>query len=83
MIGMNRYDMKMYIKFVSNRLLKQLGYDELYKNNNDTVIENPFSFMEYVVFSKKKNFFEGRPTNYNTAIKQNPNDNVFSDNANF
>ena len=83
MIGMNRDDMAIYIKFVANRLLKQLGYDELYKNINRTPLENPFPFVELVVLSKKKNFFEGRPTNYNLAIKDKSEDNFYSEDADF
>ena len=35
------------------------------------------------VLKKKKNFFEGRPTNYNIASKENTKDNVFSEDAEF
>ena len=83
MIGMNKNDMELYIKFVSNRLLLQLGYDIMYKNINGTNIENPLSFMNHIVLQKKKNFFEGRPTNYNIASKENTKDNVFSEDAEF
>lgn len=83
MIGMNRSEMSIYIKFVANRLLIQLGYNEMYKNENDTKIENPFPFMELISLSQKSNFFEGRPTNYNLAITSNSDNNVFTEDADF
>ena len=43
MIGMKKNDMAKYIKFISNRLLIQLGYNELYKD-----IDNPFPFMNNI-----------------------------------
>jgi len=83
MIGMNKDDMGLYIKFVSNRLLLQLGYDIMYRDVKGNAIENPFSFMEFINLPKKKNFFEGRPTNYNIASKEISGSNIFSENAEF
>lgn len=78
MIGMNKFDMTIYIKFVANRLLMQLGYKTLYYDNGKK-IENPLSFMELIVYPNKTNFFEARPTNYNLAMTRNSKDNVFLD----
>lgn len=78
MIGMKKENMAMYIKFVSNRLLNQLGYDELYKN-----VQNPFPYMNKISMKVKTNFFERRPQEYNTAITSKFYNNKFSDNAEF
>jgi ribonucleotide reductase beta subunit family protein with ferritin-like domain len=61
MLGMNSSLMSQYIKFVSDRLLLQLGYNKLW---NET---NPFDFMESISMEGKTNFFESRPTQYQKA----------------
>jgi len=61
MLGMNSTLMAQYIKFVSDRLLLQLGYAKLW---NET---NPFDFMESISMEGKTNFFESRPTQYQKA----------------
>lgn len=61
MLGMNSTLMSQYIKFVSDRLLLQLGYAKLW---NET---NPFDFMESISMEGKTNFFESRPTQYQKA----------------
>ena len=78
MIGMKKHDMSLYIKFVSNRLLVQLGYNELYKN-----IENPFPFMNNISLQSKSNFFELKPQSYNIAIVPESEKNIFSENSKF
>ena len=60
LIGMNSDLMTEYIKFVSDRLCLQLGYDKIFHANN------PFDFMELISIEKKTNFFEHRVSN-NTA----------------
>ena len=40
LIGMNSSLMSLYIEYVADRLLSQLGYEKLYHS------KNPFSFME-------------------------------------
>jgi ribonucleotide reductase beta subunit family protein with ferritin-like domain len=59
MIDMDSDKMKQYIKFIANRLAKQLGYNIIYKD-----ISNPFIWMEMMSIDNKSNFFENRPTEY-------------------
>jgi ribonucleotide reductase beta subunit family protein with ferritin-like domain len=61
MIGMNSDLMTLYIKFVADRLLSDLGYDKLFH------VKNPFDFMESISVEGKTNFFESRPTQYQNA----------------
>jgi len=78
MIGMNKKDMADYIKFVSNSLCLNLGYNKIYSK-----ISNPFSFMNKISLELKQNFFEGKPTNYNIAISTDPTKNSYSEDAEF
>jgi ribonucleotide reductase beta subunit family protein with ferritin-like domain len=64
LIGMNATQMKSYIRFCANRLLKQLNHDNHYQFDN---AEQPFSFMDAILLKNKSNFFEGRPTEYGRA----------------
>jgi len=66
LIGMNAKKMIEYIKFVSNRLLNQLGYSKLYDIN-----ECPFSFMNTISLDSKSNFFEQRVSEYNRPEQLN------------
>jgi ribonucleotide reductase beta subunit family protein with ferritin-like domain len=74
LIGMNNENMVEYIKYVSDRLLVELGYEKLYHTSN------PFSFMETIGMTGKTNFFESRPTEYQSAHvlkeenEENPNE---------
>ena len=48
LIGMNSDLMKEYIEFVSDRLLRELGYDELYKSKNPFLCNyNLFPFFGF------------------------------------
>lgn len=47
-----------YIEYVSDKLLKQLGYDAIYNSSN------PFSWMNLISMENKTNFFENRVTEY-------------------
>jgi ribonucleoside-diphosphate reductase beta chain len=58
---MNSDLMTQYIQFVSDRLLVQLGCDQLYK------VKNPFPFMESIGLQNNTNFFESRVSEYNKA----------------
>jgi len=58
LIGMNSKDMTIYIQFVADRLLVQLGYEKLYKTTN------PFDFMELISLEGKTNFFEKKVSEY-------------------
>jgi len=61
LIGMNEGLMCDYIQFVADRLLVTLGYSKIYNT------QNPFPFMETIGMSTKTNFFETRPTEYQSA----------------
>jgi ribonucleotide reductase beta subunit family protein with ferritin-like domain len=63
LIGMNSSLMTLYIKYVADRLLTQLGYDKVYHS------KNPFSFMELISIEGKTNFFEKRVGEYALANK--------------
>lgn len=58
LIGMNSDMMAEYIKFVSDRLLTQLGYTKIYNS------EQPFEFMEQICLREKTNFFESKVSAY-------------------
>jgi ribonucleoside-diphosphate reductase subunit M2 len=72
LLGMNENSMMDYIMYVSDRLLVDLGYQKKYN------VQNPFSFMETIGMQSKTNFFESRPTEYQSAHvlgeKDNKND---------
>ncbi len=61
LIGMNETMMTQYIRYVSDRLLVQLGYDKVYN------VSNPFSFMELISLDSKANFFERTVSAYALA----------------
>ena len=63
LIGMNSDLMTQYIEFVADRLMVQLGCEEIYKTNN------PFDFMELISLEQKTNFFESRVSEYSLAEK--------------
>ncbi len=78
MTGMKKENMKTYVQFVANRLCLQLGYSPLYHK-----IENPFPFMNKISLECKQNFFEGRPTQYNTAAVEIVEKNKYSEDLEF
>lgn len=59
LLGMNSKSMVEYIKYVANRLLIQLGHEELYEG-----VKLPFDFMDRICLRNKTNFFEARVTEY-------------------
>ena len=61
LIGMNGDLMEIYIKYVADRLLIELGCDKEYN------VENPFDFMENISLDGKTNFFEKRVGEYQKA----------------
>lgn len=61
LIGMNLDLMYQYIEYVGDTLLVMLGYEKIYNTSN------PFIFMESIALIGKTNFFESRPTEYQTA----------------
>lgn len=70
LLGMNSDSMSQYIKFVSDRLLVELGYNKFF------FVTNPFDFMESISVEGKTNFFESRPTQYQKAAVLNKNKNT-------
>ena len=68
LLGMNKDDMRVYIKFVADRLLVQLGYKKVYNE------KNPFDFMEMISMEQKGNFFETKISEYVKAgVMENDN----------
>lgn len=62
LLGMNATLMSEYVKYVADRLLKQLGYSPLYH-----IVKCPFDFMERISITNKSNFFEVRVSEYSKA----------------
>lgn len=58
LIGMSSEKMSTYIEYVSDRLLKQLGFSSVWG------AKNPFDFMENIALDGKTNFFEKRVGDY-------------------
>ena len=59
-LGMNAQVMELYLKFIANRRLQQIGLPEEFAG-----VQNPFPWMSEVMdLSKEKNFFETRVTEY-------------------
>lgn len=59
---MNSELMSIYIEFVADRLLVDLGQDKVYGSRN------PFDFMEMISLQGKTNFFEKRVSDYSKAM---------------
>jgi len=62
LIGMDADQMKQYIRYVADRMLKQLGYEPLFG------AENPFAWMETISLEGKTNFFEKRVGDYSKRM---------------
>ncbi len=58
LIGMNSEKMSTYIEYVSDRMLKQSGFNKIWN------VQNPFDFMENISLDGKTNFFEKRVGDY-------------------
>lgn len=61
MIGINIDMMCDYIEYIADRLLVSLEYAKKYNK------QNPFSFMDTIGMTQKTNFFEKRPTEYQSS----------------
>ena len=59
---MDADQMKQYIRYVADRMLKQLGYAPLFG------AENPFTWMETISLEGKTNFFEKRVGDYSKRM---------------
>ena len=65
LIGMNEKLMAQYIEFVADFWLVELGCTKVFN------VENPFDFMEMLSLQGKKNFFEGRVSEYQKPSDRN------------
>ena len=66
MEGLTAQDVKLYIRFIANRRLSQLGLDPIYK-----VDKNPLTWLDSMLNAvEHMNFFEGRSTEYSKASTQ-------------
>jgi ribonucleoside-diphosphate reductase beta chain len=79
LIGMNHTLMSQYIEFIADRLLLDLGYSKIWN------CENPFDFMESMSMEGKTNFFEHRPTQYQSShvLNQSKSNECFEINDEF
>lgn len=62
LIGMDAEQMKQYIRYVADRLLKQLGRPVIFG------ADNPFAWMETISLEGKTNFFEKRVGDYSKRM---------------
>ena len=62
LIGMDAEQMKQYIRYVADRLMKQLGHSAIFG------AENPFAWMETISLEGKTNFFEKRVGDYSKRM---------------
>jgi ribonucleoside-diphosphate reductase beta chain len=81
LIGMNSKHMSEYIRFVANRLFKELGYGDLYA----PAPSQPFEFMEMISLQGKTNFFERKVSEYSKAnvSQQQPKSKIFTLDSDF
>lgn len=83
LIGMNAESMKEYVKFCADRLMRQLGYSDIYG------AKNPFDWMELISMQGKTNFFERKVSEYqkagvaNSANESSGNNFAFATDADF
>ena len=66
LLGMNTDLMTDYVKYVSDRLLAQLGYNKIYN-----IPKCPLDFMERISMTNKSNFFDVRVAEYSKASIDN------------
>jgi len=62
LLGLNSEMMSSYIKYVADRLLKQLNYPTLYD-----IPDCPLDFMQRISLENKTNFFEARVSDYSKS----------------
>lgn len=74
LIGMNAESMSIYIEFIADRLLLQLGLEKKYNSRN------PFDFMELISIDGKTNFFEKRVSDYSLTSSTKTDDAFTFDN---
>lgn len=71
MLGMNAELMCQYVQYVTDYIGQRLGCGTIYG------VKNPFVFMNRLGMEKKTNFFETRPTQYQTLPKSSGTENIF------
>jgi len=71
LIGINADQMSQYVEFVADRLLRALGFDNMWGSSN------PFEFMENISLQGKTNFFERKVAEYQRAGVAHEPDEVF------
>lgn len=72
LLGINSDSMTIYIQYVADRLIVELGYNKIWN------VKNPFDFMEKISMEGKTNFFEARPTQYQkSSVMNKTRDNTF------
>lgn len=64
-LGLTRVSLHNYIKYVADRIAYRINGDKIYNASN------PFSFMNVIGLTTKTNFFEKRPTEYQSATINN------------
>lgn len=63
-MGMNARQMELYLKYIANYRLRQIGLQQVYKDAST----NPFSWMsEMIDINKETNFFEDRVVEYQSS----------------
>ena len=77
LIGMNAESMSIYIEFIADRLLLQLGLEKKYNSRN------PFDFMELISMDGKTNFFEKRVSDYSLTSSIKSDEAFNFDNTSF
>jgi ribonucleotide reductase beta subunit family protein with ferritin-like domain len=61
--GLNKEDVKQYVRYLADRRLQQLGLTPLFN-----ISTNPITWLDWIVSGDSfKNFFEGRVTDYSAS----------------
>ncbi len=72
--GMTAHDVKLYIRYIGDRRLNQLGMDSVYK-----IERNPLPWLDEILSAPEHtNFFENRVTEYAKAATKGTWDEAFS-----
>lgn len=76
LLGINAKMMIEYIKFIANRITKQLNYEVVYPG-----AKQPFGFMNKILLENSTNFFEHQVSEYKKNVHQvtNNSDDIFQD----
>lgn len=72
--GLSAAEVKLYIRYIADRRLRQLGYDPIYE-----IEKNPLPWMDEMLNGvEHANFFENRVTEYSKGTTQGTWDEVFA-----